>query len=100
MVDLPGAEPDPGAPLEASDDLVGFPAGLDPVDIARLGAPLRTGATSTSVRWITLGMVFVVFVVLMVLGVWLAARVHSSGLSAGVHAPALVGTVDRHGPAS
>ncbi len=52
---------------------------LDPVDLARLAARPRTEVQRSATRWVALAFVVVLFVVLLVLGAWLAARARSSG---------------------
>ena len=52
---------------------------LDPVDIARLAATRRVERPQIATRWLALAVVVVLFVVLLIMGAWLAAHVHGSG---------------------
>jgi hypothetical protein len=50
---------------------------LDPVDLARMRASAKGDARSPAVRYLTLVVVFLLFAVLIVMGVWLASHVHA-----------------------
>jgi hypothetical protein len=69
----PGSEQQPdGAP-------VGRDGVLDPVDFARLMGRARPGSPSSSTRWVAPAIVVVMFVLLVLMGAWLAAHVNTSG---------------------
>lgn len=55
--------------------------GLDAVDLARLRATRLEESRNPNARYITLAVVFVLFAVLIGIGMWLATRVHGSALS-------------------
>ncbi len=59
----------------------GPPPGLDPVDLARLRATRLAESRDPNRRYITLAVVFVLFAVLIGMGMWLATHVHGSALS-------------------
>jgi hypothetical protein len=56
---------------------------FDPVDLARFRASQASEARSASTRYVTLAVVFVLFAVLIGIGVWLAAHVHNNALHSG-----------------
>jgi len=59
------------------------PRGFDAVDLARLHSVQRAESRSPTTRYVTLAVVFVLFAVLIGIGMWLATHVHGSALSAG-----------------
>ncbi len=96
------------APWSGDDDLdTDAPSGngtrprrsqLDPVDLAWLAARPRADVQRSASRWVALAFVVVLFVVLLVLGAWLAARARSSGPAVIASASALLAVGD--GPGS
>jgi len=74
------------------DELANGPAGeagsvgpraLDAVDLARLHSAQRAESGSPTTRYVTLAVVFVLFAVLIGIGMWLATHVHGAALSSG-----------------
>jgi len=59
--------------------------GLDPVDLARLRATRLAESRSPNARYVTLAVVFVLFAVLIGIGMWLATHIHGSALSPLLH---------------
>jgi hypothetical protein len=57
--------------------------GFDAVDLARLHSAQRAESRSPTTRYVTLAVVFVLFAVLIGIGMWLATHVHGAALSAG-----------------
>lgn len=57
---------------------------LDAVDLARLKAAQLSESRSPTTRYVTLAVVFVLFAVLIGIGVWLAGHVHAAAPSSGV----------------
>jgi hypothetical protein len=55
--------------------------GLDPVDLALLRARPSAAARSATTRYVTLALVFVMFAVLIGVGMWLASHVHDAALA-------------------
>jgi hypothetical protein len=66
------------------------PPGLDAVDLARLQAAQRTENRRPTARYLTLAVVFVLFAVLIGIGMWLATHVHGGALPAGTPGPVRV----------
>jgi hypothetical protein len=58
--------------------------GLDAVDLARLKSAQLSESRSPTTRYVTLAVVFVLFAVLIGVGVWLAGHVHAAAPSSGV----------------
>jgi hypothetical protein len=58
------------------------PRGLDAVDLARLRSVQQAEARSPTARYLTLAVVFVMFAVLIGIGMWLATHVHGAALPA------------------
>ncbi|HLI73086.1 MAG TPA: hypothetical protein VKU86_04340 [Acidimicrobiales bacterium] len=73
------------------------PSQLDPVDLAWLAARPRAEVQRSASRWVALAFVVVLFVVLLVLGAWLAARARSSGPAVIAPASALLAVGDGSG---
>ncbi len=57
------------------------PRGFDAVDLARLHSAQRAGSRSPTTRYVALALVFVLFAVLIGIGMWLATHVHGAALS-------------------
>ncbi len=57
-----------------------MPRGLDPVDLVLLRSRPTSGARSPTTRYVTLAVVFVMFAVLIGVGMWLASHVHDAAL--------------------
>ena len=57
--------------------------GLDAVDLALLRAPPPSSPRGPNTRYVALAIVFVLFAVLTVIGMWLATHVHSAALPTG-----------------
>jgi uncharacterized membrane protein (DUF485 family) len=57
---------------------------FDAVDLARFRSSRSSEARSATTRYVTLAVVFVLFAVLIGMGMWLAAHVHSSALTSGI----------------
>ncbi len=55
--------------------------GLDAVDLALLRSPPSSGTRSPTARYVALAFVFVLFAVLIGMGMWLATHVHGAALS-------------------
>jgi len=55
--------------------------GLDAVDLALLRSARSSAPRSTATRYVTLAIVFLLFAVLIGLGMWLAAHVHGAALA-------------------
>jgi hypothetical protein len=55
----------------------------DAVDLARLRSTSLSEPNSPTTRYVTLAIVFVMFAVLIALGMWLATHVHAAALSSG-----------------
>jgi len=53
--------------------------GLDAVDLALLASPRVSGPRSSTTRYVTLAVVFVLFAVLIGMGMWLATHVPTAG---------------------
>jgi len=69
-------------------------ARLDAVDLALLGSPRISGQRNPSARYVTLAVVFVMFAVLIGLGMWLDMHVHGGSAPSGVlPGPAFVGSL-------
>jgi len=60
------------------------PRGLDAVDLARLKSTQLSESRSPTTRYVTLAVVFVLFAVLIGIGMWLAGHVHAAAPSSGV----------------
>ena len=58
------------------------PRGFDAVDLARLRSVQQAEARSPTARYLTLAVVFVMFAVLIGIGMWLATHVHGAALPA------------------
>jgi hypothetical protein len=58
-----------------------LPRGLDAVDLALLRSPRRSGSANPTTRYLSLAIVFLLFAVLIGMGVWLASHVHNAALS-------------------
>jgi len=66
-------------------------ADLDPVDLARLAAtPARTSGRGTRSRYRALVAVVIVFVVMILAGLWFASRLHVSSQTGGDVVPRLL----------
>ena len=63
---------------------------FDAVDLARFKASRSSQARGAITRYVTLAVVFVLFAVLIGIGVWLAAHVHSNALPSGTGAAAVL----------
>jgi hypothetical protein len=61
------------------------PRGLDAVDLARLHATRVSESRNPNARYITLAVVFVLFAVLIGIGMWLATHVNGATLSPLLH---------------
>ncbi len=61
------------------------PRGLDAVDLARLQATRVSESRNPNARYITLAVVFVLFAVLIGIGMWLATHVNGATLSPLLH---------------
>jgi hypothetical protein len=59
--------------------------GLDAVDLARLRATRLSESRNPNARYITLAVVFLLFAVLIGIGMWLATHVHGAALSLVLH---------------
>jgi hypothetical protein len=59
--------------------------GLDAVDLARLRATRLSESRNPNARYITLAVVFVLFAVLIGIGMWLATHVHGAALPPVLH---------------
>jgi hypothetical protein len=59
--------------------------GLDAVDLARLRATRLSESRNPNARYITLAVVFVLFAVLIGIGMWLATHVHGAALPPLLH---------------
>ncbi len=59
----------------------GLPRGLDAVDLALLRSPRRSGSSNPTTRYVALAIVFLLFAVLIGMGMWLASHVHNAALS-------------------
>jgi hypothetical protein len=66
------------------------PGGLDPVDVARMGAANARRPPGPASRYVVLILLMVMFAILIVIGAWLAGHVHSGGSSSGSPAMAAV----------
>jgi hypothetical protein len=55
--------------------------GLDAVDLARLRSPTLLAPRGPTTRYVALAIVFVLFAVLTVIGMWLATHVHGAALN-------------------
>jgi hypothetical protein len=64
---------------------LGRARGLDAVDLARLRSPASSGPRSPAARYVALAIVFVLFAVLIGVGMWLATHVHGAALPPSVH---------------
>jgi hypothetical protein len=69
--------------------------GLDAVDLALLRSSASSAPRAPATRYVALAIVFVLFAVLTVIGMWLATRVHAGASSA----PAVLGRALALGPA-
>ena len=58
---------------------------LDPVDLARLRSTSLSEAQNPTTRYVALAIVFVMFAVLIGLGMWLASHVHPAALPSGIN---------------
>jgi len=58
----------------------GARSGLDPVDLALLASARSPATHSPTTRYVTLTVVFVIFAVLIGVGMWLATHVHPAAL--------------------
>jgi hypothetical protein len=79
----------------------GAKSGLDPVDLARLMAPAPgVRSRAKSARYTVLIMVGLLLVVLLGIGLWLAARIHNENANSGgaVARPAVALQVSPPGP--
>jgi hypothetical protein len=56
---------------------------FDAVDLARFRSSQASEARGATTRYVTLAVVFVLFAVLIGVGMWLAAHVHSNALNSG-----------------
>lgn len=75
-----------GHPGGSSHDPDGAsPRGLDAVDLARLQATRVSESRNPNARYITLAVVFVLFAVLIGIGMWLATHVNGATLSPLLH---------------
>jgi hypothetical protein len=87
IVNTPPVGPD--GPVGSDDSRPGaagaLSPGLDAVDLARLRATRLAESRSPNARYITLAVVFVLFAVLIGVGMWLASHVHGSALSPSLH---------------
>jgi hypothetical protein len=59
---------------------LGGARGLDAVDLALLHSRASSGARSPNARYVALAIVFVMFAVLIGIGMWLATHVHGAAL--------------------
>ena len=87
IVSTPAVGPD-GPVGSVGPDLGGdspLSSGLDAVDLARLRATRLAESRTPNVRYITLAVVFVLFALLIGVGMWLASHVHGSALSPSLH---------------
>jgi len=66
---------------QAGDAPVAPRRALDPVDLALLRSPPGRQAHSSGHRYVALVLVFVMFVVLIAVGMWLTVHVHTVGAS-------------------
>jgi hypothetical protein len=57
------------------------PRGLDAVDLALLRSPQLSGSSQPTSRYVALAIVFLLFAVLIGMGVWLASHMHNVALS-------------------
>ena len=57
------------------------PRALDAVDLARMRSSQLPGPRTPTTRYVTLAVVFVLFAVLIGVGMWLATHVHAAALS-------------------
>jgi hypothetical protein len=64
---------------------LGGARGLDAVDLARLRSPASSGSRSPTARYVALAIVFVLFAVLIGIGMWLATHVHGAALPPNVN---------------
>ena len=55
--------------------------GLDAVDLARLRSSTSSAPRGPTTRYVALAIVFVLFAVLIVMGMWLATHVHGAALN-------------------
>jgi hypothetical protein len=69
---------------------LGNPPGLDAVDLALLASSRSSDTRSPTTRYVTLALVFVIFAVLIGMGMWLATHVHGAALSPGAVSPGAV----------
>jgi hypothetical protein len=67
----------------ARDAVPTLDRGLDAVDLALLGSTRVAGSRSPTARYVTLAVVFVMFAVLIGMGMWLATHVPAAGSSSG-----------------
>lgn len=58
-----------------------LPRGLDAVDLALLGSSRFSGSRAPTTRYVALAIVFLLFAVLIGMGMWLASHVHNATLS-------------------
>jgi hypothetical protein len=71
-------------PDGAADAVAPSPTrGLDAVDLARMRSQQQPGPRTPTTRYVTLAVVFVLFAVLIGIGMWLATHVHAGALHAG-----------------
>jgi hypothetical protein len=70
-----------GVPVGEGGSVV--PPGFDAVDLARLHSAQRAQSRTPTTRYVTLAVVFVLFAVLIGIGMWLATHVHGTALSGG-----------------
>jgi hypothetical protein len=80
MEAITGAPPDGAAVVDAPS----LSRGLDAVDLARMRSSQLPGPRAPTTRYVTLAVVFVLFAVLIGIGMWLATHVHGAALSPGV----------------
>jgi uncharacterized membrane protein YecN with MAPEG domain len=72
------------SPEGASDDAArSGPRPFDAVDLARMRATRSSTSNGANTRYVALAVVFVLFAVLIGIGMWLATHVHGAALSAG-----------------
>ena len=64
---------------------LGVARGLDAVDLARLQSRTSSGSRTPTARYVALAIVFVLFAVLIGIGMWLATHVHGAALPLNVN---------------